>query len=675
MSYLSVIKIYIFLFFHVIIFSQNKEWIDSPPSSDDSKYVGIGWASTNQSDYSLEAEQSALRSIALEINTQISGQTRRRVISINDISEREFENEYIVSTLGNFKGLQKIDDFVDEKNERYYIYFEYSKSTHRKNIEDTKKQVIDLVKEYESIENESFVLRLQKLVYTYESLFQLYGEDVFSNVNGRNVNLQSFVPSEISKLIRSIKLVEPNPVAYQGVYQNPLKSEILFQAKLKLPRSVEIDIDNLPFAFGFEGGSGDFSYSDVSSAEGLVVQEVSKITSKIPRQIVVSYVDLKSLKKGTAEFYHLDKALDKISAINKIRFKIIVSLVNRDAIFFGVSFSEGIPNTLMEQIRQNFEVSFNRNTEFKIVDRQIVTAILERLGLDEQDLCTKSECDAEVGKELGVRRMIKINVKYNSRDGIIETYFTDTDVQTLFVSTQEPYHTSVKRGNLEKTILNNIDTWVIDFYDKLNPPSLNIKSDITGVKVRYKRIKRKSDVSGAQISYKEKYQTLPLIDLPVDPGTYELVFEKDGYETNKQEVSLGATSDCCDDVDLKEKTRFKAFFRSLFIPGSGQRYGADSRNQNRSSKALLHTSIALVATAATVYVWYAFTQSQNSYDEAQLAYSRATSVSGIESTRKESIIANQNMNQNYNTAIAVSAIMTAFSIYSGVDAAVTLPKY
>ena len=78
-----------------------------------------------------------------------------------------------------------------------------------------------------------------------------------------------------------------------------------------------------------------------------------------------------------------------------------------------MSFSDGISNTLMEPIREAFEVSFNRKTQFKIVDRLIIKAILSELGLNENDLCTKAECDADVGRKLGVNRMIKININYN----------------------------------------------------------------------------------------------------------------------------------------------------------------------------------------------------------------------------------------------------------------------
>ena len=71
----------------IFVFTQDVPWwIESPPSSDDNIYVGIGQSSTNNPNYSLAAEKDAFRSIALEINAQISGQTRSRITSINDIT-------------------------------------------------------------------------------------------------------------------------------------------------------------------------------------------------------------------------------------------------------------------------------------------------------------------------------------------------------------------------------------------------------------------------------------------------------------------------------------------------------------------------------------------------------------------------------------------------------------
>ena len=664
------------IFLPIIAYTQEApRWYKSKPTSNDKTYVGIGWSSTSQENYSLSAEKMALRSIALEINAQISGQTRRSVVSRNEISVREFTDEFIVSALGNFKGLVKKGEHIDQDNNRYYIYFEYSKADHRKNIEETKKQAANLISEYESLSKDEFVPRLQKLVHAYESLYQVYGEDVFTNVNKRNVNLQSFVPSEIQRLIRLVKLTDTNPIPYQGVFMQPLIAQLIFEASLKLPGSNEFPLDNLPFTFEFEAGSGDFGYQDIVSAEGTVFNEISKITSKIPMQYAISYIDLKVLKRSSSEFYHLDKALDKLSSINKINFKIKVSLVSQDQIFFGVSFSDGISNTLMEPIREAFEVSFNRKTQFKIVDRLIIKAILSELGLNENDLCTKAECDADVGRKLGVNRMIKININYNYSEKTIEAIFTDTNVSSRLVDRKEPYSAKITDDNYENAIFDNIDSWVIDFYEKLNPPTVNLRSNVPGLKVSYKRVKDASDLAGVEYDQKEEYQFLPLIDFEMDPGTYQFVFQKDGYESKERKVTLNANSVCCDDVELIEKTPLKAFYRSFLLPGTGQIYGKDSRNQNRTKKSLIHGSIGLVTTVLTVYAWSTLSQNIGSYNDSQLAYSRATTVSDIESTRSQSIVNNRSVNQSYKTAIAMSVLMAGFATYSGVDAATTLPKY
>ncbi len=55
-------------------------------------------------------------------------------------------------------------------------------------------------------------------------------------------------------------------------------------------------------------------------------------------------------------------------------------------------------------------------------------------------------------------------------------------------------------------------------------------------------------------------------------GDYELSIIKYGYETYKTRVTLDPNTPQTVNVSLKKKTRFKAFARSLFIPGWGQKY-------------------------------------------------------------------------------------------------------
>lgn len=645
----------------VFLFSQDIPWwVESKPTSDASTYVGIGESSTRSANYSQEAEKAALRSIALEINASISGQTRSRVTSRNDISEREFTNEFIVSTLGSFKGLVKKGDYIDRKKDRYYIYFEYSKSDHQENIGAAKNRAISLIEQYSSFEKEEYIQRLQGLVNAYEELFQIYGEDVFTSVNGLNTNLQSFVPAEISKMIRQIVIDASGQTQLNGVFQQPLNDELAFQLKAQTgPRST-INAFGLPFIFEFEAGSGNFSFSNVTSDEyGFVTNGLLKITSNIPRQVIVARLDLTQLKTYRTPFYHLDKSLAELSKQKKVNFTLDVSLVKSDRVSIWVKSSGGIPEMVVRNINDSFDISFKKLTEFELVDRQTAEAILDKKNLSSADVCNSSECRIQLGKDIGVDKFVLIDIAYSSRSKKVTATLRYANVIRNVSEEIRKYDAKVRGNDFESAIYDNIDRWVEDFYGVLNPPSINLASNVSGVRVTFG-------------SYRE---FLPLIDYEVNPGNYEFVFEKNGYESKSRKENLFPNDVCCDDVVLKKKTRAKAFIRSTLLPGSGQRYGKDNRNQNVGRKSLIHTATNALLTAGTLYAWYAFSSNQKTYDDAQITYSKSTNITDIDQTRKAAIIANQNLKQSQSNAVTLTALMMLFSVYSGVDAAVTLPDY
>ena len=105
------------------LFSQDvpkPSWVNNPPESNEDRYIGTASESIDRKNYIELAERRALRSIAMEINTDISSVSRRQVTEINDISKSEFTNEYIVSTLANFKGLIK-KEYIDQTKNIYYV--------------------------------------------------------------------------------------------------------------------------------------------------------------------------------------------------------------------------------------------------------------------------------------------------------------------------------------------------------------------------------------------------------------------------------------------------------------------------------------------------------------------------------------------------------------------------
>ena len=104
--------------------------------------------------------------IDMDLNT-----SRRFVIEVNDISQTEFTNEFIVSTLANLQGLEKKGEYSDEKKGKYYVLWEYSKLTHSENIQKSTKNAIEIFNEYQLLEPFQFYEQLDKLVKCYEKLY------------------------------------------------------------------------------------------------------------------------------------------------------------------------------------------------------------------------------------------------------------------------------------------------------------------------------------------------------------------------------------------------------------------------------------------------------------------------------------------------------------------------
>ena len=649
----------LFLILPVFLFSQNQPWwLKNRPTSDTEVYVGIGQASTDQINYFELATQSSLRSIAVEINSIISGESKRKIVEINDIAESEFIDEFIVSTLSNLKGVTKKGEYLDSKNKTYYVYYEYDKSLHLENIESAKKRSISLINQYANLSSSSFVQRLQTLVNAYEELFNIYGEDVYTDVNGVNFNLQSFVPSEISRLIRQLVIQPYGQTQFKGVFQQGLNEELSFEVKAKINRTNIIEVFGLPFLYSFENGEGDFSFTNVRSDEfGYVTNGLLRINSNIPRQIISAKLDLSQLKNYQNDFYQLDQALEKLSEQKKINFNLDVSLVKSDRVSIWVK-SEGISQNEARNINDQFEIAFKNITKFILIDRQSAEKILESKNLTSADVCDDSECRSDISRELGVDKFILVDIFYSLKSKTVTATMRYTGIDGV-MDVKKPYDAKVKRGDYETAIKSNINDWVTDFYGLLNPPKINIASNIEDVRV----------------SFGSDRYTLPLIDFELNPGNYTFIFEKNGYETKSRNEKLFPNDVCCDDVNLKPKTRLKAFAKSLILPGSGQRYGKDNRNQNVGRKSFLHTTANLLLTAGVAYAWYNFTVKQSDYDNAQLAYAQSTDLISIEKNRKAASVANDNMSQSYSGATSLTALMILFSLYSGIDAALTLPQY
>jgi len=87
-----------------------------------------------------------------------------------------------------------------------------------------------------------------------------------------------------------------------------------------------------------------------------------------------------------------------------------------------------------------------------------------------------------------------------------------------------------------------------------------------------------SDPSGTVINLEGEFKlagvTPTVFDQPLT-GPYELTASREGYETYHTKINLTGGTPLSINISLAPKTRFKAFIRSLVIPGWGQFYSGE----------------------------------------------------------------------------------------------------
>ena len=637
------------------------EWVKNLPTSNNERYIGRGEASTKKDNYKQLAERNALRSIAMEINTEISGTSRRHMIEINDISQTEFTDEFIVSTLANFQGLEKKGEYDDLNKSTYYVLWEYPKERHKENIQQAAKNAIELFNEYLWLESFEILDKLDKLVKCYEKMYFLYGEDVYVNVENRKVNLKYEVPTRINELLRHIK-INSNKLYFKGVYSKNIDKPLKVQVDMYLPEPIgKTSGYGLPLEFFFKYGSGIFSdervfVNDFGDAETRIV----KITDKIKNQQVVARIDLKALKSKDLEFSLLDKSLDRLGSQTEIVFNIEVSLQRNDRIAVYVKSSEGMDYQSILVVNQLFEEAFNKISDFEIVDRTAADEIFSNRGYTNADVCDNEQCRIEIGTVLNVDKFVLVDLIYVTRENEISCSMRYTDVIKQRSEGRQNYNTKVNKSDYLSSLRLIIPSWVSVFYQQLNPARVTFTSNAADARIF---------VDG------KMYAFSPLVDEEFDQNNYLFEFKALGYESKKKKLDLGSNVIINEHIDLKKKTPFKAFRKSLLFPGLGQFYSVDENNENRKSTGWIMVAGGLATFAGSVYAWNNYNQSLEKYNNTKELYDQQTTIDGIEEYSAKTTTDNDNMLNQYTIAVTFSSVTVGYWLANAIEAMINMPKY
>ncbi len=159
------------------------------------------------------------------------------------------------------------------------------------------------------------------------------------------------------------------------------------------------------------------------------------------------------------------------------------------------------------------------------------------------------------------------------------------------------------------------------------------------------------------------------VRLPIDiAGRYKAKITRPGYETWKGDLTFvpGSANDF--EIKLSMKTRYKAAFRSIFIPGWGQIYS------DQPSKGMLFTASAVVSAATIFFTDRIYGDKSRDYS---VALAEFNSASSIEDKNRLKVVVNEKQREAYdaetdrNMAVAVGIGVWALNI---IDALVFYPE-
>nr|MBN2276305.1 PEGA domain-containing protein [candidate division Zixibacteria bacterium] len=131
-----------------------------------------------------------------------------------------------------------------------------------------------------------------------------------------------------------------------------------------------------------------------------------------------------------------------------------------------------------------------------------------------------------------------------------------------------------------------------------------------------------SNPQGAEVTLKGNLTIIGVTPVqflqPLD-GKYNIQVKKYGFETYKSTLYLQRDKISSLSVNLKAKTRFKGFARSLFIPGWGQYYA------DRKFKGGIFTVLAIGAIGSFLIADADYNDKVDRYEDMEVEYNNLTS--------------------------------------------------
>ena len=631
-------------------FSREPSWVKSSGKNISGYYVGFGSTTKKNlkdSEYIAKANEAAFLDISNQINVNIYGETKTVLAERGDelIDESEFTSES--SSLAELEGL--IKENVWQSKENYYVLWKLSKKEHKRNIDKYAK----LAETYfENASNSVFspVEELGYLVKGYESILRAHGKIVRVESQGRQVVLNSYFFSRIEEIISKISTRGINS-SQNATFGKTPSAPLIFNAIYK--DLVSKPISGLPVKFVVTAGEIELDINRSTDFEGNCSSLITEIKSDFPNQEIIALIDLSVFKLNPARNAFLDRKLEEITKGRSTIYRIKVTQMVAEKIAVKIIGQEGLPAGEVDFINEKFIAELKKLTDYTVIERALMGEVLEANEFNAEN-CSTDECQVQIGRILAVRKMIYVLLwKYgNEYNGTVKLVNIE--------SGENEHSESVSySGNVTGLVRDGVPKWIRSFYTRLNTAKITFTTSNPSIELM---------ING------DNWGRLPIFDKAVDQGKYKIKFSASGYEGLKRKIQINLGQQINQEINLKPKSRFGAFSRSLFFPGRGQWYSADQNHNGRRFAGLVYSSAGAALLAGSLYLFNESTLANQNYLSAKNNYLQATLLEDIEAERLNYKSKHQESIDAKNTAIGLISITASLWIWNAIDAAIFFPS-
>ena len=398
----------------------------------------------------------------------------------------------------------------------------------------------------------------------------------------------------------------------------------------------------------------------ISNEFGDVSTFVNKITSKYPTQFVMARIDLKNLTLDPTKPSYLDDYFEKLSNNRSITFTFEISELKNDRVAIFIVGREGISNPEKNIINRHFEAAFSKVSDFEIKDRKYVDRILQEKQWDAAQVCDDNECRMQMGKILDVDKMIFAELTYLEGSKEYNCYMSLTDIENNTTSEPTNFEIKVKSKDKFGVLKNIIPKWVREFYGSLNPGMITFHND-TPARVNV-------------IIDGENEGSLPMYEREFKEGNYTITFASAGYEIKEAQFFISPTAPIEQRISLVQKTKGKAFMRSLVLPGRGQLYSADEDHGGRKIMGFIFTSLTVASAVGSGYLWYNYSLTKSEYENSRNDYLAQELMENIDTYKIIMEDDHSTMSSAKSTASIMTGLFATIWISSALEAMLNFPR-